>query len=86
MAAGGPEVGLGADNTHSVTPGLDPGGHDAAKQAEPYVRDALRFVMDCRVTPGNDVARVLANTQQVFRLPVCPAMTLKRECPKTITK
>ena len=55
MAACGAEVGRSTDNTHRVTPGLDPGVHEAMKKAEPYFRDALRFIMDGLVKPGHDV-------------------------------
>ncbi len=47
----------------NVTPGLDPGVHEAVRQLQPYGFALLKGPMDCRVKPGND-KRECATRQQ----------------------
>jgi hypothetical protein len=35
-------------------PGLDPGIHDEVRHMQTLEFFGLRFIMDCRVKPGND--------------------------------
>ena len=39
--------------------GLDPRIHEAMQRLRPYGYDPLRFIMGCRVKPGNDVERLV---------------------------
>ena len=38
--------------------GLDPRLHEATQRLRPYGCYPLRFIMGCRVKPGNDVERL----------------------------
>jgi hypothetical protein len=38
--------------------GLDPRIHEAKQRLRPYGYHPLRFIMGCRVKPGNDVERL----------------------------
>ena len=46
-----------ASHTLGVMRGLDPRIHEATLQIKPYGCHSLRFIMDCRVKPGNDALR-----------------------------
>jgi hypothetical protein len=37
--------------------GLDPRIHEAVQRLKPYGFHLQRFIMDCRVKPGNDARR-----------------------------
>jgi hypothetical protein len=46
-------AGLGY-HTLGVMRGLEPRIHEAVQRPRPYGCSPLRFIMDCRVKPGND--------------------------------
>jgi hypothetical protein len=48
-------------------PGLDPGIHEARRQAQPYDLRSLPFIMDCRVKPGNDAQNVTSSLPESDR-------------------
>ena len=45
-------------HTLGVMPGLDPGIHEAVQRLRLYGYHPLRFIMDCRIKPGNDEREV----------------------------
>jgi hypothetical protein len=50
------QLGMAFLSPFLVMPGckLDPGIHDEHRRARPLIYRALRSIMDCRVTPGNN--------------------------------